>query len=197
MRFIDRVRDAYGAVVARLVRVSIIGLALVAVAMFGVYGPGPRHADRLPAGRRPGRVLCRRAACRTALPSGAPPPSSAGRSHPQAGARDRRLQLDHRAELHRQLLPAERRVRDRLAQAVRGALGPFAGRSRDHRAARPEDAARGARRHRRADRAAADHRSRNRRRVQLRAAGFRAAATRGRWPRRCGACSSPPTRIRN
>ncbi len=40
MRFIDRVRDAYGAVVARLVRVSIIGLALVAVAMFGVYGLG-------------------------------------------------------------------------------------------------------------------------------------------------------------
>src|SRR4051794_28755752 len=40
MRFIDRVRDAYGAVVARLVRVSMIGLALVAVAMFGVYGLG-------------------------------------------------------------------------------------------------------------------------------------------------------------
>src|SRR5207302_10817638 len=40
LRFIDRVRDAYGAVVARLVRVSIIGLMLVAVAMFGVYQLG-------------------------------------------------------------------------------------------------------------------------------------------------------------
>src|SRR3954467_9615467 len=40
MRFIDRVRDAYGAAVARLVRISIIGVALVAVAMFGVYGLG-------------------------------------------------------------------------------------------------------------------------------------------------------------
>jgi hydrophobe/amphiphile efflux-1 (HAE1) family protein len=39
-RFIDRARDAYGAAVARLVRVSIISLVLVAVAMFGVYGLG-------------------------------------------------------------------------------------------------------------------------------------------------------------
>jgi hydrophobe/amphiphile efflux-1 (HAE1) family protein len=36
MRFIDRVRDAYGAVVARLVRISIIGLVFVAASMFGV-----------------------------------------------------------------------------------------------------------------------------------------------------------------
>src|SRR5271166_744753 len=40
MRFIDRVRDIYGRVVARLVRVAIIGLALTAVAMVGVYGLG-------------------------------------------------------------------------------------------------------------------------------------------------------------
>ncbi len=39
-RFIDRVRDAYGAAIARLVRVSIVSLVLVAVAMFGVYGLG-------------------------------------------------------------------------------------------------------------------------------------------------------------
>ncbi|NIX77325.1 efflux RND transporter permease subunit [Microvirga terricola] len=38
MRFIDRVRDAYGNVVARLVRVSIIGLVMVGVAGAGVYG---------------------------------------------------------------------------------------------------------------------------------------------------------------
>ena len=38
MRSIDRVRDAYGAVVARLVRFSIIGLAMVAVAMVATAG---------------------------------------------------------------------------------------------------------------------------------------------------------------
>ncbi len=36
MRGIDHVRDAYGAVVARLVRISIIGLAMVVVAGFGI-----------------------------------------------------------------------------------------------------------------------------------------------------------------
>jgi len=38
MRAIDRVRDAYGAAVARIVRFSIIGLAMVAVAAVGVVG---------------------------------------------------------------------------------------------------------------------------------------------------------------
>jgi hydrophobe/amphiphile efflux-1 (HAE1) family protein len=38
MRAIDRVRDAYGAAVARIVRFSIIGLAMVAVAALGVVG---------------------------------------------------------------------------------------------------------------------------------------------------------------
>src|ERR1700736_5025130 len=38
MRSIDRVRDAYGAVVARIVRFSVIGLAMVVVAGFGVVG---------------------------------------------------------------------------------------------------------------------------------------------------------------
>jgi len=36
MRGIDHVRDAYGAVVARLVRISVIGLAMVAVSIFGI-----------------------------------------------------------------------------------------------------------------------------------------------------------------
>jgi hydrophobe/amphiphile efflux-1 (HAE1) family protein len=40
MRLIDRVRDGYGAIVARLVRISIIGVVLVVVAMAGVYGLG-------------------------------------------------------------------------------------------------------------------------------------------------------------
>ena len=38
MRSIDHVRDAYGSVVARIVRFSVIGLAMVAVAMVGVAG---------------------------------------------------------------------------------------------------------------------------------------------------------------
>ena len=38
MRTIDRVRDAYGAAVARIVRFSIIGIILVAVAGFGTAG---------------------------------------------------------------------------------------------------------------------------------------------------------------
>jgi hydrophobe/amphiphile efflux-1 (HAE1) family protein len=38
MREIDRVRDLYGAAVARIVRVSVIGIAMVAVAMGGVVG---------------------------------------------------------------------------------------------------------------------------------------------------------------
>ncbi|MGO4572393.1 efflux RND transporter permease subunit [Microvirga sp. 2TAF3] len=37
MRFIDRARDAYGTAVSRLVRISVIGLVLVAAAGFGVF----------------------------------------------------------------------------------------------------------------------------------------------------------------
>jgi multidrug efflux pump len=38
MRSIDRVRDGYGSAVARIVRISVIGLAMVAVATVGVVG---------------------------------------------------------------------------------------------------------------------------------------------------------------
>ena len=40
MRSIDRVRDAYGAAVACIVRFSVIGLAMVAIAVAGVVGLG-------------------------------------------------------------------------------------------------------------------------------------------------------------
>ncbi|HEY7579890.1 MAG TPA: efflux RND transporter permease subunit, partial [Acetobacteraceae bacterium] len=40
MRGIDRVRDGYGAIVARLVRISIIGLVMVGAAVAGVVGLG-------------------------------------------------------------------------------------------------------------------------------------------------------------
>jgi hydrophobe/amphiphile efflux-1 (HAE1) family protein len=38
MGLIDRVRDAYGAAVARLVRISIVGIVLVAASMIGIIG---------------------------------------------------------------------------------------------------------------------------------------------------------------
>ncbi|HKM64506.1 MAG TPA: multidrug efflux RND transporter permease subunit [Acidisphaera sp.] len=40
MRSIDWVRDGYGAIVARLVRISIVGLLMVAVSMAGIVGLG-------------------------------------------------------------------------------------------------------------------------------------------------------------
>ena len=40
MRFIDQVRDAYGAVVARLVRISLIGLVMVAASGAGILALG-------------------------------------------------------------------------------------------------------------------------------------------------------------
>jgi len=52
-----RVRDAYGAVVARLVRISIIGLVVVAASAVGHYRPGQDDANRLPARGRPGRAV--------------------------------------------------------------------------------------------------------------------------------------------
>ena len=65
MRSIDRVRDAYGAAVARLVRFSIIGLAMVAVAMAGI---GRALAKITPTGFLPeddqGALVRRRAIAR-------------------------------------------------------------------------------------------------------------------------------------
>jgi hydrophobe/amphiphile efflux-1 (HAE1) family protein len=40
MRFIDRVRDGYGNIVARLVRIAIISIPVVAVAAFAIFGMG-------------------------------------------------------------------------------------------------------------------------------------------------------------
>ena len=125
MRGIDWVRDGYGAIVARLVRISIIGLVMVAVSVFGIVAVEQGHADRLPAGGRPGRVLRHRAVAGRRLDRAHQRRrSSRSRTILQGGAGDRRLFLDHRPELHRQLLAAERRLHDRHAEAVRGAHGP-------------------------------------------------------------------------
>ena len=59
MRFIDRVRDAYGNAVARLVRISLIGLVFVAASMARHRGPVKNHAHRLSSGGRSRRLLCR------------------------------------------------------------------------------------------------------------------------------------------
>ena len=68
MRSIDRVRDAYGAAVARLVRVLDHRPGRWSrVAALGIVGLPKIDADRLPAGGRPGRVLRRRPAARRRL----------------------------------------------------------------------------------------------------------------------------------
>ena len=51
MRGIDWVRDGYGAIVARLVRISIIGLVFVAVSVVGIGGLGKDHTYRVLARR--------------------------------------------------------------------------------------------------------------------------------------------------
>ena len=60
MRAIDRVRDAYGAAVARIVRFSVIGIVDGRGRGGGRRRPREDHADRLPAGGRPGRAVRRR-----------------------------------------------------------------------------------------------------------------------------------------
>ena len=54
---------------ARLVRVAVLAVVLVAVFGGGIFGAGAAHADRLPAGGGPGRVLRRRAAAGRRLAS--------------------------------------------------------------------------------------------------------------------------------
>ena len=123
MRSIDRVRDAYGAAVARIVRFSIIGLVMVAIAAAGtvallrVTPTGFLPEDdqgaffvviQLPGGASVGANARR---------------GRAGRAGAEEGGGGRRLHLGRRAELHRQLLAAERRLHRRHAEAVRGAQG--------------------------------------------------------------------------
>ena len=123
MRSIDRVRDAYGDAVARIVRFSFIGIVMVAIA-------GCRHGrlaagdpDRLSAGGRPGRVLCRHPTAGRGLGGANARRGRAGRAGTEEGGDGRRLHLGRRAELHRQLLAAERRLYRRHAETVRGAQG--------------------------------------------------------------------------
>ena len=118
MRGIDWVRDGYGAIVARLVRISIIGLVMVVVAMVGVVGLGKiTPTGFLPEDDQGAFFVV------VQLPGGASVARTtevawADREYSEAGARDRRLLCDNRAELHRQLLTAQRCLFDRLAEAI-------------------------------------------------------------------------------
>ena len=59
MRSIDRIRDYYGIIVARLVRISITGIVVVAVAFGGCRAAFESDTDRFPSLGRPGCVLRR------------------------------------------------------------------------------------------------------------------------------------------
>ncbi len=123
MRSIDRVANGYGAAVARLVRFSVIGIVMVAVAALGVVG----LSKITPTGFLPeddqGAILRRRSVARRRL-GGPNLGGDAGRPRQSSRMiRRRRLHLDHRAELHRQLLAAQCRLHGRDLEAVRGAQG--------------------------------------------------------------------------
>ena len=124
MRSIDRVRDAYGAAVARIVHFSIIGLAMVAVAMAGIVA----LARMTPTGFLPeddqGALFVV-----AQLPGG----SSVARTTDvvqQAGGQScadehevQDITFGGRIEFYRQLFAVERRFHGRDAQAVRRAQG--------------------------------------------------------------------------
>ena len=196
MRGIDCVRDAYGAAVARMVRFSVIGIVVVAVAAAGIYG----LAKVTPTGFLPeddqGAFFVV-----VQLPGGA----SVARTSDvvaqaekilQRGGDRRGFHLGHRPEFHRQLLAVERRLHRRDAQAVRGAQGSSARRSgASSRGSAPNSAR---------SRAARSCRWRRRRSSASAPAAASpmccricAAAIRRRWRRCCAASSSPRTRIRS
>ena len=123
MRSIDYVRDAYGSAVARLVRISIIGLVFVAASMIGVVGLSKiTPTGFLPEDDQGAFFVV------TQLPGGASIARTSevvqkAEADPGEGTFDCGLHLDHRPELHRQLFPAEFGLLRRDAKALRGAPG--------------------------------------------------------------------------
>ena len=115
MRGIDRVRDAYGDAVARIVRFSFIGIVMVAIAAAGTVALlRVTPTGFLPEDDQGAFFVV------IQLPGGASVGANARRGRPgRAGAEEggggRRLHLGGRAELHRQLLAAERRLYRRHA----------------------------------------------------------------------------------
>ncbi len=120
MRFIDRVRDAYGAAVARLVRFSIIGLVFVAASMLGIVGLSKITPEGFLPEDDQGAFFTV-----VNLPGGA----SVARTSEVVHAAEQILaeekavsddHVDHRPQLHRQLLPVERGFPCCHAEAIRG-----------------------------------------------------------------------------
>ena len=119
MRGIDWVRDQYGAVVARLVRFFDHW------ARDGIGGRGgdrwslKGHANRVCAGGRPGRDVCRSPAAGRRLGRAHVGRDAPGRGDDKGGSGRSRIYLDHWVELHRQLFGAERRLHGGHIQTVR------------------------------------------------------------------------------
>ncbi len=142
----------------------------------GVVGVGKDHADRLPAGRRSGRVLRHRAVARRRLGRAHDRGRSAGRGDAEAGAGGRGLLppiiglnfIDNYSQPNAAFMVVSLKPFDERTGAV--AIGAGDDRAAGDKFRQIRGGAR------RADRAAADHRSRHRRRLQLCAAG--------RWRRR-------------
>ncbi len=134
---IDRVRDGYGSIVARLVRVAVIGVVVVA----GVGSSHARHvqdnAAGLPAGRRPGRVLRRHAPARRRLAQPHGEPGRRGREHRAADPRRAGHAVGRRTELHRLRRLVQPGVLRHPAEAVRAAHAAGGDGRRDHRPAAP------------------------------------------------------------
>ena len=119
MRGIDWVRDGYGAIVARLVHMSIIGLVRVAVALVGVVGLGKiTPTGFLPEDDQGAFFVIMRIARRRFDRARTTDVMRQVENILKPEARDPRLHCDNRAELHRQLLAAQRCLFDRLAEAI-------------------------------------------------------------------------------
>ena len=83
----------------------------------------PYYADRIPAGGRPGCILCRGSVAGGCFSGANCRGDQAGRSGIEGGARGRGYHLRCRSELYRQLLAIQCRLHRGHAQAVRGAQG--------------------------------------------------------------------------
>ena len=118
MRSIDYVRDRYGVVVARLVRISIIGLVLVGRQRYWNRRAVQDDAHRISAGGRPGRLFRRRANAGRRLGCPHDRCHRASRSDPAPGKGRRGRHGCYRPEFYRQLLAAECRVPGGHPQAV-------------------------------------------------------------------------------
>ena len=121
MRSIDRVRDAYGSAVARLVRISIIGLVFVAASMIGIVGLSKiTPTGFLPEDDQGAFFVV------TQLPGGASVARTSStvekrQRDPRSRKIDLGLHLDYRPQLHRQLFAVELGLLRRDVEAVRGA----------------------------------------------------------------------------